>query len=368
MNKKSSGGIFGGIIAGIIFIIVGIGVLWWNEGRTVKTQAGINEAEKNYIQVESDTVKIENEGKLISTNGDIDLSESEVIVDDSFGISAKTAKMYRKVEMYQWEESCTTDSDDKETCTYKKVWDEGINDSSDFKESGHDNPSSAPYDTKEYYASNVRVGAFLLPDSLIEKLSTDGEKKNEELVNEYTDKKEGYEIDGNYITNVVKKEEPKIGDVRISFHYNDSKSVSILAVQTADTFSEYVTKVGTKVFRIKEGIHTGDVIIQDMTNENKMMKWLLRALGWVLLMAGIGALFSPITKLANFVPILGNVVSFATGLIAFVVGTAISLLVIAIAWFRYRPILSIILILIGVALFVLLMTLKKKKGTKEVSE
>ena len=368
MNKKSSGGIFGGIIAGIIFIIVGIGLLWWNEGRTVKTQAGINEAGKNYIQVESSSVDTENEGKLIATNGDIDLSESGDIVDATFGITVKSALLEREVEMYQWEESCTTDSDDKETCTYKKDWHDSLIDSSDFKESGHSNPGSMPYDSETYIAPNVRVGAFLLPDSLIEKLSTDGEKKNEELVNEYTNKKEGYEVDGNYITNVVNEDGPKIGDVRISFHYNNSKSVSILAVQTADTFSEYVTKVGTKVFRIKEGIHTGDVIIQDMTNENKMMKWLLRALGWVLLMAGVGALFSPITKLANFVPILGNVVSFATGLIAFVVGTTISLLVIAIAWFRYRPILSIILILIGVALFVLLMTLKKKKGTKEVSE
>ena len=58
-----------GIFVGILFVIGGLILLWWNEGRTVKTEAAIKEAEKTYIDVSSDSVNKENEGKLIATNG-----------------------------------------------------------------------------------------------------------------------------------------------------------------------------------------------------------------------------------------------------------------------------------------------------------
>ena len=96
MNNKS-GGIFGGIIGGIVIIIIGIGLLWWNEGRTVKVQKGINEAQSNYTQVKSDKVNSKYDGKLISTNGKLDLSQANEIVDEVFNIKASTAKMERKL-------------------------------------------------------------------------------------------------------------------------------------------------------------------------------------------------------------------------------------------------------------------------------
>lgn len=363
-NKKNSGGLFGGIIAGIIFIIGGICLLWWNEGRTVKTQAGINEAEKNLIQVKSETVDSNNEGKLIATNGDLDLSKAGELKDDTFGIHVKSAVMERTVEMYQWEENCETDSDNNERCTYKKVWTDDVIDSSSFKESGHTNPGSLSYESKTYTADIVEVGAFTIPKELLEKLSTSAEKKEVDLLEEYTEKIEGYEVKGKYIT-TMSSDDPKIGDVRISYSYNDADSVSILGVQSGNTFTEYTSKVGTKIYRIKEGIHTGKDIVIDMTNENKMMKWLLRLAGTIIIMIGIGALFSPIQTIANYVPILNNIVSFATGIIAFVLGLAISLVVIAVAWFRYRPILSIVLIVIVAGLIVVLMKSKKKKPIED---
>ena len=36
----------GGILGGIILVIIGICLLWYNEGRTVKTQKAISEARK----------------------------------------------------------------------------------------------------------------------------------------------------------------------------------------------------------------------------------------------------------------------------------------------------------------------------------
>ena len=365
-NKSKSGGIFGGILTGIILIIIGIGLLWWNEGRTVKVQKGINEAKDVYKQIKSDKVDSKYDDKLVSTNGKLDLSNAEELVDQDFGIKASSALMERTVEMYQWTESCETDDNDNEKCSYKKEWVDQLVDSSEFKESSkHTNPSSMPYESEEFAAENVKMGAFTLPKDLITRLSTDKDKSNAELLEEAKEI-EDYAVVNKYITN-VKEDSPEIGNVRISFSYNDADSVSVLAVQTGDSFAKYTTKSGTSVYRIKEGIHTGEEIIQDMTDENKTMKWFLRLVGLLLEIFGFAAIFSPIKKLANFVPILGGLVSTATGLIALLLGSAVSLVVIALAWFRYRPILSIVLIVV-VALLVFLLVKFKKKDTPTTNE
>ena len=96
--KKQSGGFLGGLL----LLVVGIWVLWGNEGRTVKTQGAINEAKKTYIQVKSDTVDSKNEGKLVATKGKATVSEDTILKDDIFGISANALQMKRTVEMYQW--------------------------------------------------------------------------------------------------------------------------------------------------------------------------------------------------------------------------------------------------------------------------
>ena len=359
MKKKDS--IFGGIIAGIVCIIIGIGLLWWNEGRTVRTQKGINEAKDNYVQIKSDKVDSKYEGKLVATNGKLDLSNSEELVDEKFNIKVSSAKMNRVVEMYQWEEDCDTDDNNVRKCSYKKKWSDDLIDSSEFTKSGHDNPSSMPYDSETYLAQDVKLGAFDLPEKLVDNLSTNKEFKDDELSNQFADKIEGYIVNGKYITNVKADEDPVIGSVRVSFEYNDADSASVLAVQSGNTFAKYNTKSGTTIFRIKEGIHQGAEIIQDLIDENNLFKWLLRAFGTLLVILGIASIFSPIQKLTNFIPLLGGAVSLVTGVVSLVAGLAISLIVIALAWFRFRPLLSISLLVVVALLIIFLVYFKKKK-------
>ena len=365
MKNRSKGG---SIVGGFIILIIGICLLWYNEGRTVKTQAAINEASKNYTQVKSDKVDSKYDGKLIATNGKLDLSESNELVDEQFGIKAKSAILKRKVEMYQNIEECTTDDNDNERCTYKQDWSDDLIDSSSFKESGHTNPTTMPYESKEYLADGVKLGAYDFPKNLQSRLSTKQTVGEQKLIEGFDNRISGLKVNGNYINNIAEDGIPKVGNIRISFSYNDSESASVLAQQSGDSFVSYTAKNGRSVYRLKEGTHTGAEILQDMRDENNMWKWILRLIGTILVMGGIGGLFGPIQKLANFVPILGNLVSFATGLVSFVLGLAISLLVIAIAWFRYRPLLSIALIVIVVGLIVGLKFVKKDKVEEKVGE
>ncbi len=71
-----------------------------------------------------------------------------------------------------------------------------------------------------------------------------------------------------------------------------------------------------------------------------MLTKILRILCWVLLVAGWMMLFSIFTTLLSTLPILGALGNAAFFIVALVVGTSCCCLVTAIAYFRYRPLLS----------------------------
>ena len=350
-EKKTSG-----ILGGLLLLVIGIGLLWWNEGRTVKTQSGINEASKNFTQIKSDKIDTKYDGKLISTNGNLDLTESPELKDDKFGITIKSAKLERYVEMYQWEEHCTTNDNNVRKCHYEKVWEDRAINSSNFDKPDHNNPEEMPYENTTYVADNAKLGKFTIPTELLNNLSTNKTKNEDELKTEYNKSVENLKISGKYLTNAEDIEKPEIGNIRISFKYSDAKKISVLAVQNDNSFKQYTAKKGKVIYVIKEGTYTGKEILQQMTKQNKFLKWLLRGIGTLLVIMSIASLFDPIQKLANFIPIVRNIVSIGIGIVSFVIGLAISLLVIAIAWFRYRPILSIVLIAIVIGLIVFLKT------------
>jgi hypothetical protein len=87
MATKTSAKKTGGILGGIALFVVGIFILWNNEGRTVKEQNAINEALKGYTDVSSEKIDSKYEGKIIATTGKIDLSNSSEVRDSKFGIS-----------------------------------------------------------------------------------------------------------------------------------------------------------------------------------------------------------------------------------------------------------------------------------------
>ena len=359
MNKtKKSGGILGGIV----LLIAGVCILWNNEGRTVKTQSAISEAKKTFIQVKSDKVDSKNEGKLIATKGKISEESLDTLKDDIFGINVKAVKLKRNVEMYQWDEKCE-DENDETKCTYDKVWTSELLDSSEYTQSNHNNPTDMPYESEEYYSDNVKMNAFTLPENLIKQLSFDKKVGNEIITSQYNNSKEDIKVDGKYLTNV--KDEPQIGDIRISYLYTTAKNVSVMGVQTDDSFEAFTSKKGEDIYTIVEGSKTGIQILESMTKANNNLKWFLRILGTLLIIGGFGSMFSFITNLANKVPVLGNIVSGATGLVSFSLGLGLSLLIIAIAWFRFRPILSIVLIVVVAVLIVFLKIYGSKKEKTE---
>lgn len=359
--------LFSGVLAGFVFIIIGTMLLWSGEKNNVNNIKTVKEVSDKVVNVSSKKVNSKNDGKLVCTNGKIDLSGNEA-KDDTFNISVSTPNLKRVVEMYQWQEESETDEDDKTTYTYKKVWSEDIIDSSEFNQSGHDNPEYMKYESENFVADKVSLGAFELTESQKERLTPSKKLSLEGK----TSPVESYTLQNNYFTSSEDIANPNIGDIRVSFVYNNWKEATVLAVQNENSFDSFISKAGKKVNRVEEGKKTANEIIEEMKKENKLKKWFVRIIGIVLIIAGFNALVSFITKLASFVPILGDIVNSVLGLIMSLIGIIYSLVIIIIAWFRYRPLLSLglaaVIAVLLVAIFMLRKNSSKIKESKSTIE
>ncbi|MCY1313483.1 Transmembrane protein 43 [compost metagenome] len=69
--------------------------------------------------------------------------------------------------------------------------------------------------------------------------------------------------------------------------------------------------------------------------------------GLIGLFIGFTLMLSLISIIADIIPVLGSVVGFGTGVIAAILTLIIGPLVIAIAWFAYRPLLPLAIVAVG---------------------
>ncbi|MBQ4635076.1 MAG: TMEM43 family protein [Akkermansia sp.] len=168
------------------------------------------------------------------------------------------------------------------------------------------------------------------------------------------------------ITGSANPAKPKIGDVRICWSYTPSpQNISIVAVQSKNTFTPFVdTRSGYTVDMLSMGHKDAANMFATAHETNKIFTWILRAVGWFCMFIGVSMVLKPLSVVADVVPFIGNIIEFGTTMIALVVSTVVALVVIAIAWLFYRPLIAIPLLVAAVALIVWLKKRKKKETTQ----
>jgi hypothetical protein len=237
-------------------------------------------------------------------------------------------------------------------------------DSSAFNQSkDHQNPDSMIAKDETFIAENISLGAFEVPDSVVDKMSGDVPLKptQEELDALPEDlKKEGHLIkDGFYFGADPAK--PVIGDERVTFEVLKPGTFSVVAEQTGGTFQPYVPNSGKEIELVASGTATAALMFKHAQDENRIIAWLLRLLGFVLMFIGFGLIFKPLSVLADVLPFLGSLVGAGTGMVAFLLAAAGTITTIAIAWLAVRPLLGGTLIAVAVALVVWMFRLNAKK-------
>ena len=355
------------VLFGGILFLVAFPVLWWNEGRAVRTARSLSEGLGAVVSVQADAVDPSKEGKLVHVSGAV--KTAVPVADDEFPVSSDGVKLIRTVEMYQWTEQEKSESRKKvgggtETVTtynYQKEWKEGRVDSSGFRKSeGHENPEAPPYQSKTFTADPVTVGAFTMSQEQVSKLTDSVDLPvDASAVKDKMQVKEGkfYMAEDPASTNV--------GDVRVSYKVVKPAAVSLVAVQQASTFAPYQAKAGDAILLVEAGTHTAAEMFKTAQERNAILTWILRAVGVFMMFLGLFMFFRPLVVLADVLPLFGTLLSAGIGLFSFLVAAALSFITIAIAWVFVRPVVGIGLLVVAFAgLFWLLKIGRGKKAAR----
>ena len=425
------GNSFKAIGGGFLMFVLGTALLWWNEGRAVKTEKMLDEAGNAYVEMENPNKKDASlEGELIC--GTAMATTEDSLVDAQFGIGAKAISIRRNVEYYQWVEHSQTKREDKlggkevttTTYTYTKEWVSSPIESSDFHDPAYQNKNSVltTIDESEQWAENVKWGAYTLSESLFHRISSREAIDlaiAEDLLKQFDKSTQAaYERAHGLVNTAINKisqpaqpvqqpaqvaipdsikallpdsvrakldsiqavtdslnkqmanaenkkdlqyvhqasnvlyfgrvpGSPEVGDVRVTFEKVVPAKVTIMAVVDGDSFKPYKAKNGKRFQTLVMGKKSGDEIIEGEKEANNMILWALRILGIMIIIGGLKGIFGFLETILKVVPFIAGIFGWGVGIVCTVVGIVWSLIVIALAWLFYRPVLAICLLAIA---------------------
>lgn len=392
-----------------ILILASFYLLWWNEGRAINVAKGIDESRNIVVSIDSKTYDATNDGNLVHIQGII--SNSDTLVDQEFKISKRALKLERHVEMYQWTEQKTEKTEKLKggeektviTYSYSKRWMEYIINSSEFRyPNQHLNPSAMPFSSYSISTNQAQMGVFDISSALLDDLDnyeplniSEALSKNNpsiQLIEEPWDesislsdvndltKSVGLDMNDAGINVgdggdklLVKKaylgkgnpSNPSIGDIKVYFGYiPDQTNYSILALQQDKGFGPYKTNYGTSIFKILPGSLTATEMLDVLESANTLWTWIFRLLGYLMMTTGFIFILTPLSIIFDVIPFLGNIAEVGVTFVAAIVSFCLSILTIAISWFYFRPILSVLLMTtLGLAFY---MYRKKSKSIRDL--
>ncbi|MBR6191033.1 MAG: TMEM43 family protein [Prevotella sp.] len=395
------GNSFKGIGSGILMFLAGTALLWWNEGNFVKMDKALNEAEGNYEELSNiDKIDADKDGQLIYATGVAKTADS--LVDDQFGIGVNAVKMQRTVEYYQWVEQVKEEKKDKlggsqeikKTYTYKQEWVSQPVQSSQFKDpaaqSRNRNFVLTTVEPESKQATKVTFGAFELSESQISSISgreplelnIDSAKlvsMSNQARQEYqrntttsygmsnTDTAKYVHADQNVLYFGQNPGAPAVGDVRVTWTYvKPENKISIIAKQKDNSFTAYKAKNGKTIQMLTMGTKAPEEMFQDAHDSNDMMLWVWRIVGIMLVIGGLKGIFGFLETILKVVPFLAGIFGWGVGVVCTVVGFVWSLIIIALAWLFYRPVIGITILAIA-GFLIWVFAFKGKDKLKELA-
>jgi hypothetical protein len=432
------GNSFKAIGSGILMFIIGTVLLWWNEGRAVKTEKMLDEAGRAYVEMENPNKKDASlEGELVC--GTAMATTEDSLTDAQFGLGAKAIAIMRTVEYYQWVEHEQRKREDKlggkevttTTYTYSKEWVRRPVESAEFKDPAYQKKNMVlnTFEDVEQYAENVSFGAYQLSENLIHRISsreamdlalsedmlTQFDKLTQAAYERFYGVKNAVQepvqkpvqqpvvpdsikallsdsakavIDSIQAINdsiqrvtdsIMAKAEnkkdleyvhqagnvlyfgrvpgsPEVGDVRVTFEKIVPAKVTVMAV----------AKNGKRFQTLVMGKKSGDEIIDAEKEANNIILWALRIFGILLVIGGLKGIFGFIETILKVVPFIAGIFGWGVGVVCTVIGIAWSLIVIALAWLFYRPLLGISLLVLS-GFLVWVFAFKGKDKLKELA-
>lgn len=333
-----------GVAVGVVMLVGSVFLLSWNEGRAVDAAVALDAGAAMVVSVSADAVQPGNEGRLIHLFGPT--TTSGPLTDPEFRITAEgVLRLDRRVEMYQWHESSETRTEKSvgggetttTTYTYTKDWSSSPIASNAFaRPRGHTNPSM-PYQGLTIDARNARLGAFTLGAGQIEQIDA-----FEPLPPDHSAAvPAGFRWIDTVLYRGKTPDDPQVGDIRVSFKTVPNQTVSVVAAQIGSSLTGFQGERGYLVELTATGVHSAAAMFEKAKADEAILTWILRAVGYVVMLIGVTLLVGPIVWLASVLPFLGSIASVASLGLAFLVATPLTLTIIAVAWLAHRPLIAV---------------------------
>lgn len=354
--------IFGGFVATLIgvVLVVGAGILlFWNEGRSAATIAALDEGARIVISAPASQPDAANEGKLVHVAGAAQFGDPAR--DADFGFDAAGLRLERAVEMYQWKEESHSDTQKKlgggeETVThytYSKEWsDRRINSDTFHSADGHRNPPAPAVASHAFYARQVKLAGYGIGDNVLALIpaSDSFAVPDAALARARAVLGARASIASGGVYAGANPDEPRVGDVRVTWKLLPPGDVSVVGRQSQGAVTTFLTHNGQELLLAEPGIVEADVMFKHGQEENRVLTWILRAVGAVLMLVGFAMSLSLLSILADVIPLFGNIVGAGTFLVALLCTVVLAPLIVAVAWVVYRPLVALGAIAVAVAL------------------
>ncbi len=308
-----------------------------NEPETIYHVKTLAAGKNTVISVDVDQVDINNENKLIHITGETTVDE--IILDKLIKIEVvNVIKLRRILQIYQWQKNTEQN--------YDKVWSEQIIDSKKFYDAKHNNPT-IPFASRTFIAKQVILGDFIVSHTLInnmnhyQKLPMKGLWQEQENLRTLLPNKKLHFIDGEYFIG-ENPEQPKIGDLKLSFMAVLPENISIITKQIQ--LSNYKTNDYIELFEY--GILTSNRMFRNarVSLFTKNLKPRLESVFAIFI--GVYIIFN-VLWIAS--PSLLDPNNFRIWWFAFVTAISLTLAVIAFSWYDYNSIVGKTLFIISIS-------------------
>ncbi len=359
---ESIGDSFKGIFVGMILLVVSIGLLWWNEGRSVDQADALNEMQEKIVTLPNTEYNAQYDNQPVLVHGMV--KPLHKVIDPEFGIQSDGLVLRKTVQMYQWKERKESQSQDKlgggtetvTTYTYSKEWSSTYNDSTLFKQqAGHQNPLMMHKGAT--YSTDAQMGDFHLDAHVVRRVGASTPYPGLADMPYYIGDAKNYR---SFLYLGMDPDIPQIGDYKITYTYAPAGVYTFAAKQSGRSLMGYTTDNGKELLFARSGTVSAESIFKEELEFNALLTWILRGVGLVMMYIALSMMMGIIATFAKVVPIFGSLIGGVTGLIAGALTLLLGSLVIALAWFSSRPLLSLIIIGVGVSVAFVLGKLGKK--------
>ena len=141
-----------------------------------------------------------------------------------------------------------------------------------------------------------------------------------------------------------------------------AQTASVVAGEASGVLTLYRDPNGYTIALVAPGVVSAESLFHDERKSEATLTWILRAVGFVMMVIGFVCIAGPLTMLFAVLPFLESIVGAGAFLVAVTLAIPITLLTIAIAWIVHRPVVGGLLLVGAVAAWFLLRLLHPERS------